>query len=272
MKEAAFTETVNDDHFEELLLAAQANPTGEEAREVLRKVLRFINLSGSVVPWGNLERKSEITKLMAGCRFDGPNSLFFKEPKAGGDEALSKAGAAAAKSLNAKAARARGTTSTVDRLRYAGKVSEFTKGLGAALASWGGAGAPEAPAAGPELQRAWAGAANPAMRTLTPSMHDPKELTKLLKMPLPVRELGEASDKMDEVEEGVGAGTGGGPIGGDGALDSNGRYAEISEDEFDDARAEEGINYLEVVEVNRRNTTLHTHARITLPQCEAPAP
>ena len=37
-------------------------------------------------------------------------------------------------------------------------------------------------------------------------------------------------------------------------------------------QAEEGINYLEVVEVNRRNTTLHTHARITLPQCEAPAP
>jgi len=49
-------ETVNDDNFDELLLAAQAKPTGEEAREVLRKVLRFINLSGSVVPWGNLER------------------------------------------------------------------------------------------------------------------------------------------------------------------------------------------------------------------------
>ena len=153
----------------------------------------------------------------------------------GGDEALSKAGAAAVKSLNAKAARARGTTSAVDRLRHAEKLAEFTKGLGAALASWGGADTAEAPAAGPELRQAWAGAANPARRTLTPSMRDPKELTTLLKEPLPVRVLGEVSDKMDA--EGTGEGTGDGPIGGAGALDSNGRYAEISEDEFDSARA-----------------------------------
>ena len=41
-------------------------------------------------------------------------------------------------------------------------------------------------------------------------------------------------------------------------------------------QAEEGINYLEVVEVNRRSTLhrckFHTHARSTLPQREAPAP
>ena len=61
----------------ELLEEAQADPNGDAARTVLLKVLRFINLSGRSVPWGNGERKAEITKLMVHFRCSGPASHFL---------------------------------------------------------------------------------------------------------------------------------------------------------------------------------------------------
>ena len=34
------------------------------AQDLLKKLLPFLNLSGRQVPWGNVERNAEVTKLM----------------------------------------------------------------------------------------------------------------------------------------------------------------------------------------------------------------
>ena len=46
-----------------MLQRAKDNPKGEEAREVMRKVVSFINCSASRVPWGMRERSAEVTNL-----------------------------------------------------------------------------------------------------------------------------------------------------------------------------------------------------------------
>ena len=43
---------------------------------MLKKLLLFLSISGRQVPWGNDERNSEVTKLMAGHRWYGPGSHF----------------------------------------------------------------------------------------------------------------------------------------------------------------------------------------------------
>ena len=74
---AEFSECVNDPGFLSLLEAAKADPKGEEARKVLQRVLRFIDLAGRVVPWGTRERAGEITKLLAFQRDAGASSIFL---------------------------------------------------------------------------------------------------------------------------------------------------------------------------------------------------
>jgi len=44
---------------------------------LLKKVLPFLNISGRQVPWGNAERNSEVTKLMAENRWYRPGSHFL---------------------------------------------------------------------------------------------------------------------------------------------------------------------------------------------------
>ena len=72
-----FTRTVNDPSFPSLLKEARADPDGPAAKHVIQHVLRFINLSGRSVPWGTRERAAEVTKLLAGQRWDGASSTFF---------------------------------------------------------------------------------------------------------------------------------------------------------------------------------------------------
>ena len=49
---------------------------GVVAQDLLKKSLPFLNISGKQVPWGNVERNAEVTKLMAGHRWYGPGSHF----------------------------------------------------------------------------------------------------------------------------------------------------------------------------------------------------
>ena len=61
---AEFNACVNDETFLRMLQRAKENPKGEEAREVMRKVVSFINCSASRVPWGMRERSAEVTNLV----------------------------------------------------------------------------------------------------------------------------------------------------------------------------------------------------------------
>ena len=58
-------------------MEARENPKGAMARTVVKKVIGFINLSGSKVPWGTRERAAEMTKLIADHRYAGPSSIFY---------------------------------------------------------------------------------------------------------------------------------------------------------------------------------------------------
>ena len=53
-------EAINDEDFEDLLKDAEADPKGVAAQDLLKKVLPCRQ-----VPWGNVERNAEVTKLMA---------------------------------------------------------------------------------------------------------------------------------------------------------------------------------------------------------------
>jgi len=55
-----FKEAINDEDFEDLLKDAEADPKGVAAQDLLKKVLPCRQ-----VPWGNVERNAEVTKLMA---------------------------------------------------------------------------------------------------------------------------------------------------------------------------------------------------------------
>ena len=74
---AKFNACVNDETFLRMLQRAKENPKGEEAREVMRKVVSFINCSASRVPWGMRERSAEVTNLIAGQRAHGAASVFY---------------------------------------------------------------------------------------------------------------------------------------------------------------------------------------------------
>jgi hypothetical protein len=74
---AKFKELLHDESFLEKLAEARTNPKGVAAREILSRVIGFINLSGSRVPWGSRERAAEMTKLIADHRYAGPSSIFY---------------------------------------------------------------------------------------------------------------------------------------------------------------------------------------------------
>ena len=74
---ADFNTCVNDKAFLRLLQRATANPKGEEARQVMRKVVSFINIAAQKVPWGMRERSAEVTNLIAGQRAHGAASMFY---------------------------------------------------------------------------------------------------------------------------------------------------------------------------------------------------
>ena len=74
---AEFNACVNDETFLRMLQRAKENPKGEEAREVMRKVVSFINCSAARVPWGMRERSAEVTNLIAGQRAHGAASVFY---------------------------------------------------------------------------------------------------------------------------------------------------------------------------------------------------
>ena len=72
-----FKEVVNDPGFEDLLRRAKADPTGEDTRDLLRRVLPFLNLSSGRVMCTARERASEVTKMMGASRYNGPASNFW---------------------------------------------------------------------------------------------------------------------------------------------------------------------------------------------------
>jgi hypothetical protein len=72
-----FAAIIHDGDFLALLESARENPKGPEAREVVTRVIGFINLSASSVPWGSRERAAELSKLIADHRYAGPSSIFY---------------------------------------------------------------------------------------------------------------------------------------------------------------------------------------------------
>jgi hypothetical protein len=72
-----FKALVNDADFVALLDAAKQSPKGPEARQVMGRVISFINLAGKSIPWGSRERAFEMTKLMAIHRSEGSGSIFY---------------------------------------------------------------------------------------------------------------------------------------------------------------------------------------------------
>jgi hypothetical protein len=72
-----FSDLVHDEGYMNKLIDARADPKGPAAREVLTRVLRFVNLSASKVPWGSGERNAEVTKLYADHRTYGSSSVFY---------------------------------------------------------------------------------------------------------------------------------------------------------------------------------------------------
>ena len=74
---AKFKELLHDANFLQMLEDARDDPKGKAARDVVAKVIGFINLSAGKIPWGSRERAVEFTKLLADTRFAGPSSIFI---------------------------------------------------------------------------------------------------------------------------------------------------------------------------------------------------
>ena len=73
----AFADIIHKGDFLTLLESARENPKGPEAREVVTRVIGFINLSAKSVPWSSRERAAELSKLIADHRYAGPSSIFL---------------------------------------------------------------------------------------------------------------------------------------------------------------------------------------------------
>jgi hypothetical protein len=72
-----FTDLLHDGDFMQKLEDARLDPKGKSAREVVARVIGFINLSASNVPWGSRERTAEMSKLIADHRYAEPSSIFY---------------------------------------------------------------------------------------------------------------------------------------------------------------------------------------------------
>ena len=74
---AEYKRLLHDGNFLQMIQDSRDDPQGKVARDVVQKVLGFINLSASKIPWGSRERASELGKLIADCRHFGPSSVFY---------------------------------------------------------------------------------------------------------------------------------------------------------------------------------------------------
>ena len=72
-----FKELVSDPVFPAELQHAIDNPLDHRAKQLVARVIGFINLSARSVPWGSKERAAEMTKLIAHQRTFGPGSIFY---------------------------------------------------------------------------------------------------------------------------------------------------------------------------------------------------
>ena len=74
---AAWAEYIVNPDFEENAKLAQADPTGPEAKEILRQVFPFVRVTGRDVPYGPYEREKGITMLHAMCQMYNYPLLFY---------------------------------------------------------------------------------------------------------------------------------------------------------------------------------------------------
>jgi hypothetical protein len=70
-------EAVADPGFDPMLAAAQLDPSGPEARELLRIMTPLIRVTGAKIPWSPQERDSELSTMMAKCNRYGTVSNFI---------------------------------------------------------------------------------------------------------------------------------------------------------------------------------------------------
>jgi hypothetical protein len=73
----AFAQDVSDPAFAALVVSAQANPEGAEAKKVLERVSRYLQICGSVIPWSTSERKQEIAKIYGLLHRYGKPTIFL---------------------------------------------------------------------------------------------------------------------------------------------------------------------------------------------------
>ena len=72
-----FAELASSKEFLCKLSSAEENPSGKDAKEVIKKVLPILNVSGKRTPFGALERSFAISKMLAMTRRYGPASVFL---------------------------------------------------------------------------------------------------------------------------------------------------------------------------------------------------
>ena len=68
---------IQDPGYPALLEEALRNPKGKASEQLVKKAMKFINLSASKVPWGPRERALEMTFYMAMHRADGAANIFY---------------------------------------------------------------------------------------------------------------------------------------------------------------------------------------------------
>ena len=72
-----FSQLIADQEFIQQTRNAAANPNGEEAKNVMRRVSRMLQITGSTIPYSPLERSAGITTLYAYVRRFGIPSIFL---------------------------------------------------------------------------------------------------------------------------------------------------------------------------------------------------
>lgn len=71
-----FDELVNDPAFSERINVAIANPESNAAKELCSKVMDITRITGSKVTYSEMERRSELSKMLALMHYAGPFSFF----------------------------------------------------------------------------------------------------------------------------------------------------------------------------------------------------
>ena len=71
-----FVDYVNQEGFSERVIEAELNQDGPEAKEILKKLLPLIQMTGSKLKWGPLERRNSISHLYTMAQHHGAPFLF----------------------------------------------------------------------------------------------------------------------------------------------------------------------------------------------------